>query len=175
MIDDPRYPIGKFVPQETLNFSSRLEAIDAIARLPNELRREVADLDAGRLDTPYRDGGWTVRQVVHHVADSHVNAYIRLRLALTEDLPTIKPYDEARWAQLDDANKAPPELSLALLENLHERWALLLRSLSSEDFARQYDHPETGRHTVDYHTGDYAWHGKHHTAQVRRLRQRMGW
>jgi uncharacterized damage-inducible protein DinB len=134
----------------------------------------VGGLREQQLDTPYRPGGWTVRQVVHHVPDSHMNAYVRFKLALTEDAPTIKPYAEDRWAKLSDSS-APLETSLTLLENLHSRWVLLLRSLSEEDWGRTFRHPELGVRRLDQTLGLYAWHGLHHTAHVTSLRQRMGW
>jgi len=132
-------------------------------------------LSTEQLDTPYRPGGWTVRQVVHHLPDSHLNSYIRFRLALTEKEPTIKPYDQERWAELDDAKTAPIEPSLALLEALHQRWIMLLRSLIPADFARTFNHPEMGIVTLDATLRLYEWHGRHHTAHITSLRERMGW
>ena len=139
------------------------------------MRNAVAGLNDGQLDTPYREGGWTLRQVVHHVADSHMNSYIRFRLALTEDEPTIKPYDEAVWANLIDAKTAPVAPSLSLLEGLHHRWAVLLRSLSETDVQRKFVHPELGTLTVDQYISLYAWHGKHHAAHITSLRERKAW
>ena len=136
-----RYPIGDFDRSRL----DRTENIAAIAALPSALREAVSGLADSQLDTPYREGGWTVRQLVHHVADSHMNAYVRIRLALTEDWPTIKPYEEARWAELTDARTLPVEVSLSLLEPLHRRWVVLLESLTETDWARGYVHPESGR------------------------------
>ena len=149
--------------------------IQEIADTPANLRASVAGLSAEQLDTPYRPGGWTVRQVVHHVPDSHMNSYVRFRLALTEDEPTIKPYDESRWAELADSRTARIETSLALLESLHERWVLLLRSLSPADFRRQFRHPELGVVSLEKNLALYAWHGRHHVAHITSLRERMGW
>jgi hypothetical protein len=175
-MDDLRYPIGPFAYQGTQSADARLECIARIDATPANLRRAVAGLTDAQLDTPYREGGWTVRQVVHHVPDSHLNAYTRFRLALTEPTPTIRPYYENLWAELPDARGAPIEISLALLETLHRRWLLLLRSLQPGDWSRRYLHPEHGREwTLDEVLAMYAWHGDHHTAHVTRLRDRMGW
>ena len=175
---DPRYPIGRFVQPEA-GFSShpaaRQQAIVVVAELPTSLADALADLNDARLDTPYREGGWTLRQLAHHVADSHLNAYARLRLALTEDWPTIKPYHEALWAELPDARTLPIEHSLALLVPLHARWTALLGSLGETDWLRGYLHPEGGPTTVETMTALYGWHGRHHTGQVLALRARMGW
>jgi hypothetical protein len=135
----------------------------------------VKGLTNDQLDTPYRPGGWTVRQVVHHVADSHLNAYCRLRLALTEDRPTIRPYEESRWAELPDAKNLPVDVSLALLESLTTRWVSLMRSLPPEAFDRRYVHPESGEHDLNYLAAMYAWHTRHHVAHVTSLRTRQGW
>ncbi len=172
---DPRYPIGRFEMPSSLSEDERRERIEIIAALPDELRRAVNGLAEPQLDTPYRPGGWTVRQLVHHLPDSHLNSYIRFRLALTEDEPTIKPYQEARWAELEDARTAPVALSLALLESLHERWVLLLRSMSEADFSRTFRHPERGLMRLDTNLALYAWHGRHHLAHITSLRERMGW
>ena len=139
------------------------------------MRKAIEGLSAEQLETPYRDGGWTVRQVVHHVPDSHLNSYIRFKLALTENEPTIKPYDEAKWAELIDARMAPTEASLQLLEALHDRWTLLLRSLSVNDAQRRFHHPELGVVTIDQYIALYAWHGAHHAAHITSLRERKGW
>ena len=139
------------------------------------MRAAVAGLTQPQLDTPYRPEGWTVRQVVHHVPESHLNSYIRFKLAITEDEPTIKPYDEASWAKLDDAQQAPIELSLDLLEALHKRWMWFLRTLKPEDYQRTFRHPEMGIVSVDKNIALYAWHGPHHVAQITSLRERMGW
>ena len=172
---NPRYPIGKFEMPTEVTPARRQEAIEAIAATPVDLRTAVKGLTDAQLDTPYRQGGWTVRQVVHHVPDSHMNAYIRLRLALTEDKPTIKPYEEARWAELPDAKSGPIEISQILLESLHDRWDRLWRSLKPEDFARKFVHPEQGMRNVDWMLFLYEWHGKHHTAHITTLRQQKGW
>jgi len=176
MSDDLRYPLGKFSYDGTMTDARRAECVARIAAAPAGLRAAVVGLDDGQLDTPYRPGGWTVRQVVHHVPDSHLNAYTRTRLALTEDSPTIKPYEEARWAELPDARSLPVEISLRLLEALHARWVPLLERLGPADGARQFRHPEQGRLiTIDEVVAMYAWHGEHHAAHVTRLRERMGW
>jgi len=175
-MSDPRYPIGKYVPDDAADAATLARWIDEVAAAPAALRAAVDGLGAAELATPYREGGWTLRQVVHHVPDSHLNAYVRFRLALTEDTPTVKPYDESAWAELADARTAPPELSLALLESLHGRWVILLRSLEPTDLARAYRHPEHGGTTTLAQTlGLYAWHGRHHTAQVTALRTARGW
>jgi uncharacterized damage-inducible protein DinB len=149
--------------------------VDAIAVLPTRVREAVAGLHDAQLDTPYRPGGWTVRQVVHHIADSHMNAYVRLRFALTEDHPTIKPYSESAWAELADARTMPVDVSLTLLDGLHARWSALLRSLAPEQFARSLTHPESGEMTIDSLVALYAWHGRHHTAHITELRNSEGW
>jgi len=172
---DLRYPIGPFTPPTNVTPDQRRAFIETIARTPALLRAAVEGLDEDQLDTPYRPGGWTVRQVVHHVPDSHLNAYMRLKLALTETAPTIRPYNEAAWALLADSGVVPVEVSLVLLESLHRRWVGLLRSLKDDDFASEYVHPESGRHTVDHLLGLYAWHGPHHVAHITALRGRMGW
>ncbi len=171
---DLQYPVGRYTKVSTLTPAQRGECIEQIAAAPALLRRSVAGLDERQLNTPYRPGGWTVRQVVHHVPESHLNAYVRCKLALTEDVPTIKPYDQARWAETPDA-RGPVEISLALLEALHQRWVLLLRGIGPDDFARRFHHPESGPMTLDTVVGMYAWHGQHHTAHVTSLRERMGW
>ena len=147
-----------------------------IAAAPAKMRAAVSGLTDEQLDTPYREGGWTVRQVVHHVPDSHLNAYCRLKLALTEERPTIRPYDESTWAKLDDSRLTPIEVSLTLLESLHARWMTLFRSMKPEDFGRTFRHPEhEGTQTVDWLVAMYAWHGKHHAGHITSLRERMGW
>jgi hypothetical protein len=171
---DPRYPVGRFVKPETITPDDRHGAIATLAELPEMLRNAVDGLDTAQLSTPYREGGWTVRQVVHHVADSHINAYVRLRLALTEDWPTIKPYDEAAWARLRDV-AGPVEWSLELVESLHARWVMLLQSLSEEQWQRGYRHPESGTTTVEVMTLLYAWHSQHHVAHITHLRAKEGW
>jgi uncharacterized damage-inducible protein DinB len=172
---DLRYPIGKFQAPDSVTDTERAVLVDQIAALPAELRSAVETLDDIQLDTPYREGGWTVRQVVHHVPDSHVNAYTRFKLALTEDVPTIKTYEEAQWAELPEARSAPIGVSLALLEALHQRWVLLLRVLAPAQFARSFRHPELGVMTLDQQIALYAWHGRHHLAHITSLRTRMGW
>ena len=172
---DPRYPIGPFIPQQKLEPEERRVMIEQIATTPSHLRKAVEDLNDDQLDTPYREGGWTVRQVAHHLPDSHVNAYIRLKLALTEHGPTIKPYDEAKWAQLEDSRDTPVRVSLDLLESLHERWVILLRRLDEQDFSRKLTHPEHGEMTIDWLVAMYAWHGRHHVGHITALRERMGW
>ena len=175
-MDDPRYPIGPFAYRGVQTTDERLDCIARIAVTPANLRRAVAGLTDTQLDTPYRDGGWTVRQVIHHVPDSHLNAYTRFRLALTEPTPAIRPYFEHLWAELPDARGAPVEVSLTLLEALHRRWLLLLRSLEPADWERRYLHPEHGREwTLDDVLALFAWHGDDHTAHITRLRGRMGW
>ncbi len=171
---DLQYPVGRFTPVMSLTPGQRKECIEQIAQAPELLRRAVTGLDERQLDTPYRPDGWTVRQVVHHVPDSHLNAYVRFKLALTEDQPTIKPYDQERWSQLPDTH-APVDLSLALLAALHQRWVLLLRGMGPADFARRINHPESGVMTGDSLLAMYSWHGRHHTAHITALRERMGW
>jgi uncharacterized damage-inducible protein DinB len=172
---DLSYPIGRFDWQAPADEAARRELIESLARLPASLRAAVAGLSDEQLTTPYRPGGWTPRQVVHHVADSHLNGYTRLKLALTEDEPTIKPYAEGAWAELEDTHIVPLEVSLALLEALHTRWAGLWRSLTPRDFGRTLNHPEMGVMSVATMLGLYEWHGRHHTAHVAGLRERMGW
>jgi len=172
---DPRYPIGKFQMPADVSSAKRTEAIREIAGAPQKIRGAVQGLNDAQLNTPYRDGGWTVRQVVHHVADSHMNAYVRWRLALTETEPTIKPYEESAWANLEDAAHAPVEVSLKLLEPLHERWVALLHSVKDHEFARTFRHPEHGVRTLDWMLFLYAWHGNHHTAHITELRKQKGW
>lgn len=173
---DPRYPVGKFAYDGDRSTEARSAHIDVLAALPAQLAASVHGLTAAQLDTPYRDGGWTVRQVVHHVPDSHMNAYVRFKLALTEPSPTIRPYDEASWARLSDVREVPVETSLALLDALHARWVALLRGMSDADFARGYVHPDHGRLVpLDEALAMYAWHSRHHLAHVTRLRDRMGW
>jgi len=172
---DPRYPVGKLEMPNEITPARRQQAIDEIAATPAKLRAAVKGLSDAQLDTPYRDGGWTVRQVIHHVPDSHMNAYIRLRLALTEDKPTVRPYEEARWAELVDAKSAPIAVSQALLDSLHDRWDRLWRSLKPEHFARPLIHSEHGERTIDWLLFLYEWHGKHHTAHITELRKQKDW
>jgi hypothetical protein len=170
-----RYPIGKFQKPENLTAEQRRPLIEAIAEAPARLASAVAGLTPAQLDTPYRPGGWTVRQVVHHVPDSHLNSYVRFKLALTEDEPTIKPYDEARWAELGDMKTTPVETSLALLENLHKRWVALLDSLTPAEWERKFKHPEMGSMSLNQNLALYAWHGRHHVAHITSLRERNHW
>jgi hypothetical protein len=174
MAEDLRYPIGEFTLPGALTRPERSEAVDSIEKTPEQVRKAVAGLSESQLDTRYRSGGWTVRQVVHHLPDSHMNSYVRLKLALTEDTPTIRTYYEDRWAELPDS-KAPVELSLILLESLHRRWVLLLRSLSEKQWERRLRHPDLGEMRVDELAAFYAWHGPHHIAHITRLREREGW
>ena len=172
---DPRYPIGRFTPGATATPETRARHIAEMAALPQRFRKAVTGLSDSQLSTPYRDGGWTVRQLVHHVPDSHMNAYIRCKLALTEDSPTIKPYDQEAWANLADSALTSAEVSLSLLEAVHTRWVNLLRSLKPEDFQRKFNHPETGVQSVDSTIALYAWHGNHHLGHITALRERMRW
>ena len=172
---DLRYPVGEFDLLESVLPEMRPPLIGEIEAAPARFRAAVQGLTKQQLDTPYRPDGWTVRQVVHHVADSHLHAYIRFRLALTEDQPTIKPYDQAKWAELPDARTAPVETSLQLIDSLHQRWVVLLRSMSDVDFARRFNHPERGVLRLDTNLAMYAWHGRHHAAHITGLRERMGW
>lgn len=171
---DPRYPIGRFQKPQNITPGDRTRVMAVLTDLPAQLRGAVSGFSETQLNTPYRDGGWTVRQVVHHVADSHMNALVRVKLALTEDWPTIKPYDEAAWATLGDM-AMPIDCSLNLIEGLHARWAALLKSLSEEQWQRGFDHPESGRQTIEQVTMLYEWHSRHHTAHITQLRARKGW
>jgi len=171
---DLRYPIGRFVPLGSSTAASRLIHIQTLRLLPEHLLAAVSGLTEAQLDTAYRSDGWTVRQVVHHVADSHANSYVRFKLALTEDWPTIKPYDEAAWARLADS-RLPVEVSLTWIEALHERWVVLLESMSEEDFQKGFVHPERGRQELETTLALYDWHSRHHLAHITGLRGRMGW
>jgi hypothetical protein len=171
---DLRYPIGRFQPAPSADPAPRAQHIDILRALPANLTAAVSPLTSSQLDTPYRDGGWTVRQLVHHIADSHANAYVRFKLALTEDWPTIKTYEEAAWARLADSH-LPIEPSLAIIAGLHERWVALLQSLSDADYARGYNHPESGRQALAGVLALYAWHSRHHTAHITHLRSRQNW
>jgi uncharacterized damage-inducible protein DinB len=172
---DLRYPIGGPKRAESFTAQERSVAIDGLRQLPQNLRSAVSALSEGQLETPYRPGGWTVRRLVHHVADSHMNAYIRVRLGLTEDWPTVAPYQENRWAELEDARTAAVSTSLDLLQTLHARWVQLFASLNDEEWKRGYVHPVNGRETLEQVVMLYDWHGRHHTAHVTRLSARMGW
>jgi len=172
--EDPRFPVGRFVRPEHVTVDDRIYAVASLAELPSQLRNAVDDLDCDQLDTPYRDGGWTVRQLVHHIADSHMNAVMRVRLALTEDWPTIMLYDEKAWAMLHDY-EGPVEWSLELIESLHARWVMLLQSLSGEQWQRGFKHPKMGPMTIEIATLLYAWHSRHHVAHITHLRARENW
>ena len=172
--EDPRYPVGRFVRPATITPTDRLYAIACLADLPTWLRNAVDDLDQEQLDTPYRFGGWTVRQLVHHIADSHINAVLRIRMALTCDWPAIMPYDENAFARMRDY-EGPVEWSLELIEALHARWVMLLQSLSDDEWAAGFVHPESGRITVEHATLLYAWHSRHHVAHITHLRARQDW
>lgn len=173
-MDDLRYPLGTFVFDPAPTPDKRAAWIREIASAPARLRAATQGLSADQFETPYRPGGWTVRQLVHHVPDSHLNAYCRFKFALTEDNPTIKAYDEAAWANVADTAGTPPEVSLALLEALHARWVVLLESMTAADFNRPLQHPERGAITLDWMLQLYAWHGRHHAAHVSALRERQG-
>lgn len=174
-VEHLRYPTGRFTPVHPSTAEQRRRWRDVVADTPAALREAVSGLDGAQLDTPYRPGGWTVRQVVHHVPDSHLNAYVRFKLGLTEDAPTIKPYDEAAWAELADGRDADIETSLVLLERLHTRWVRVLDAMDDDDFDRPIVHPEIGQITLDTLLQIYAWHGPHHVAHVMGLRERRGW
>jgi uncharacterized damage-inducible protein DinB len=174
-MSDPRYPIGEFTFSGPPDEEQRKRLVDDIAQAPAALRAAVQGLSPKQIETPYRDGGWTVRQVIHHVPESHMNAYIRFKLALTEDAPTIKPYMEDRWAKLPDVQSTPLEVSLSLLDSLHDRWVRLLRSLQPQDWKRTFNHPELGIMPLEKNLALYSWHGKHHTAHITELRKKMRW
>ena len=170
-MNDPRFPIGKFDPEAP---GTRAEFIQIIKDLPANLSKAVDGLNDDQLNTPYREGGWTLRQTVHHVADSHINSICRFKLALTEDFPTIKPYEEARWAELADSSM-PVDVSLRLIDGLHARFGAMLDSMSDEDFARKLQHPESGEWVLEKLLAMYAWHSRHHTAHITHTRERNGW
>ena len=172
---DPRYPIGHWPKPDVISTNMLVDALDTLGELPQNLRAAVNNLDEEQLATPYRENGWTVRQLVHHIADSHMNCYLRIRFALTEDAPTIKPYDEKAWAALHDAEAAPIEWSLELLEALHARLLMLLHSLLAEQWQRTYVHPENGPLRLDQVASLYAWHSRHHVAHITALRAAKGW
>ena len=174
-LDDLRFPVGKFHHEGSVNDQQKQAFLDEIEQTPAKLRAAVGGLSDSQLDTPYRPDGWTVRQVVHHVPDSHLNSYVRFKLALTEDEPTIKTYAEDRWAELSDTKATPIEVSLVLLESLHHRWVRLLRSLTPEQWKRRFRHPELGPMTLEKTLALYAWHGRHHVAHITELRKRMSW
>jgi hypothetical protein len=174
MTVDLSYPIGRFDHRGARTAESRAGAIVDLAALPARMREAVRGLSEAQLDTPYRPGGWTVRQLVHHVADSHMNGYVRVKLALTEDNPTIKPYEQDAWSRLPDS-RLPIELSLSILDAVHARWTTIVRSLQPADFARTFVHPELGQLTIDAQIHLYGWHSRHHVAHITGLRQREGW
>ena len=173
--NDLRYPVGRYQAPVSVSAEQRGTWIEEMAKLPANLRKAVSGLTEAQLDTPYRPGGWTVRQVVQHLPDSHLNSYTRFRLALTENSPLIKPYEEAAWAELSDGKTAPIAPSLALLDGLHGRFVFLLKSMSEADFAKTFRHPELGEKRLDWTLGLYAWHCLHHVAHINNLRSREGW
>jgi uncharacterized damage-inducible protein DinB len=172
---DLRYPLGRYQAPELITAAQRDTWITELANLPENLKQAISGLSDEQLDTPYRPGGWSVRQVVNHLPDSHMNSYVRFRLALTEPSPLIKPYEEAAWAELVDAKAGPTAPSLQLLEGLHTRWVALLSTLTEAEFARTFRHPELGEIRLDWTLGFYAWHSLHHVAQITGLRERSGW
>lgn len=174
-MEDLQYPVGRLVKPQSLSDAERRACIDEIAKAPAALRAAVRGLSEAQLDTPYRPGGWTVRQVVHHVPESHLNAYTRFKLALTEDTPTIKPYDENGWSQTGEVQTTPIETSLTLLDALHDRWVRLLDTITPEQYDRKLVHPENGTMNLHQVLATYEWHGRHHIAHITSLRQRNGW
>jgi uncharacterized damage-inducible protein DinB len=175
MQESLRYPIGTFDLNQTFTVEKRKEWLREISKLPAQLKTVVEGLSSEQLDTPYRPNGWTIRQVIHHLPDSHMNSYIRFKLALTEEQPTIRPYMEDRWAKLDDYKDTPIEVSLSMLSFLHQRWVILLNSLDSRDFSLTFNHPESGLLTLEQAVGLYAWHGRHHLSQITTLLQQKNW
>lgn len=173
--NDLQFPIGRFKPVGPITDDVRTEWIAQLAEMPGQLRHAVDGLNEAQLRTPYREGGWMVRQVVHHLADSQMNGYIRMKLALTEDRPNITPFDQDGWASMVDAIEAPIDISLTLIDALYQRWLLMLRSLSDSDWQRVFHHPESGDINVGTALGIYVWHGQHHIAHITHLRQRRGW
>ncbi len=175
-LEKQKYPIGHFSPPETISDEDLENYISDIEKLPEKLRSLLSGFTEEKLNTPYRSKGWTVKQVVHHIADSHMNAYIRFKLALTEDMPTIKPYYEDKWAELHDYQNTSIETSLDLIEALHSRWVNLLKSMTKKDFEKSFFHPEQGKEfSLDESTGMYSWHGRHHFAHIEELKKRKGW
>ena len=175
-MSDLRYPVGPWKPPATITVADRAHFIEQIAAAPQAMRQAVAGLSETQLDTPYRDGGWTVRQVVHHVPDSHMNAYMRMKFGLTEQQPQVKPYDQETWAQTPEVATTPIGVSLTLLESLHERWVRLMKGMKDQDFARLINHPEwKAPLTLDMVAAHYAWHGRHHVGHITELRKRNGW
>jgi uncharacterized damage-inducible protein DinB len=175
MMMDPRYPVGKFSWPEKVAEQDQRTYIQQVEDAPAKLRAAVKGLTDKQLDTPYREGGWTVRQVVHHLPDSHMNSYIRFKLALTENEPAVKPYNEKLWANLPDAATMPVEPSLALFESLHARFVTMLKAMRAEDFGRKVNHPELGKVTLQNYLALYAWHGRHHVGHITELRKAKGW
>jgi len=174
-LDSLRYPIGRFTPPQNTTPETRSAQIETLRSLPEALQSAINGLNLTQLDTPYRQDGWTVRQLIHHIADSHANSFIRCKLALTEDWPTVKPYDEKAWAELSDSRGVPVGISMQFIGALHARWVALLESLSEADFQRGYHHPESGRQNLAHVLALYAWHSLHHTAHITDLRARMNW
>jgi len=174
MSEDLRYPIGNFDKNIELTFEIRQQLIETIAELPKKIKSATSNLSDEELDTPYRPEGWTVRQTVHHVADSHLNSFMRFKLALTEELPTIRPYFEDRWAELADS-RMPIDVSIKIIEGIHARWTNLLQSMSEEDFNKQLNHPDSGVWTLEKMLALYGWHSRHHTAHINNLRERNNW
>jgi len=170
-----RYPIGKFTPPKSITAEMINEYINTIEDSPAKYREAVRNFTDEQLDTQYRPGGWTVRQVIHHVPDSHINSYVRFKLGLTEDSPAIKTYDEAKWAEINDSKDTPVEVSLQLLESLHKRWVVILKSMTQKDFEKTVTHPEWGKIRLDYMLAIYDWHCKHHLAHILSLKKRMAW
>jgi hypothetical protein len=175
-LEKAKHPIGLFIKPDKITQDIIKDYISSISTLPENLRKATGHLMDEQLDTSYRPGGWTIRQLVHHLADAHINGYIRFKLALTEENPNIKPYDENKWSELIDARTLPVEKSLKLIESLHYRWTVLLNSMTEEDFTKTYFHPEHGKHLIlDEVLGEYAWHSDHHLAQITELKKRKGW
>jgi uncharacterized damage-inducible protein DinB len=174
MSEDLRFPLGKFEKNIEITPELRKEFVQTISQLPESLKKAISGLSDEQLETAYRPEGWTVRQTVHHVADSHLNSYIRFKLALTEDVPTIRPYAEDRWAELADS-KMPVEVSLKIIEGVHARWTALLESMSDADFQKELNHPDSGKWTLEKMLGLYEWHGRHHTTHITKLRERKDW
>jgi uncharacterized damage-inducible protein DinB len=175
MPEDIRYPVGKWIRQPSVDAATCATLIEQVAAAPAALATAVKGLDDAQLDTPYRDGGWTPRQIVHHIADSHMNAYVRFKLGITENNPTIKPYDEKSWAETVDSRTAPVEVSLPVIDGVHKRWVQFLRSLDSTALSRTIQHPERGPMMLTDLLQLYAWHGRHHTAHITGLREKHGW
>ncbi|MCA1624320.1 MAG: putative metal-dependent hydrolase [Acidobacteria bacterium] len=174
MSEDLRFPLGKFEKNIEITAELRKEFVQTISQLPKNLKKAISGLSDEQLETPYRPEGWTVRQTVHHIADSHLNSFIRFKLALTEDVPTIRPYAEDRWAELADS-KMPIDVSLKIIEGIHARWTALLESMSDEDFQKELNHPDSGKWTLEKMLGLYEWHSRHHTAHITKLRERNDW